>query len=126
MALKIDVDKSIEGAFVVSVSGEINTETSVEMEKTLNPILAIAKSIVLNMEDVDYISSMGISVIFKAKKAMEAKQGSFVMTSLQPQIKRTFEIINALPKMCVFGSMQEADDYLLSMQRKEIEKQKNN
>ena len=126
MALKINVDKAKEGVFVVSAAGSIDTETSAEMEKTLSPILAIAKAIVLNMEGVDYISSMGISVIFNSKKAIEAKGGSFLMTNLQPQIKRTFEIINALPKMCVFGSLQEADAYLLTMQRKEIEKQKNN
>ncbi|NLI33918.1 MAG: hypothetical protein GX422_14245 [Deltaproteobacteria bacterium] len=43
------------------------------------------------------------------------------MMNLQPQIKRVFEIINALPSLQIFSSIQELDDYLTEMQRQTIQ-----
>ena len=38
--------------------------------------------------------------------------------NLQPQIKKVFEIINAIPSMKIFTSMEELDEYLDIMQKK--------
>jgi hypothetical protein len=39
-----------------------------------------------------------------------------VFINLQPQIKKVFEILNALPSLKVFASIQELDNYLDAMQ----------
>ena len=40
--------------------------------------------------------------------------------NLKPQIKKVFEIINALPELNVFRSIEELDAYLDKMQKKEM------
>ena len=123
MILEVNVDKKGEGTFVVSSFGSIDSVTYRELEKTLVPFLVSTTNVIIfNMEGVSYISSMGISVILKTKKAVEENGGSFIMTNLQPQIKAVFEVIKALPNMRVFESLKEADEYLSQIQRKEIEK----
>jgi anti-sigma B factor antagonist len=125
MMLEVNVDKKGEGTFVVSSFGSIDSITYKELEKTMAPLLvSTTKVVVLNMEGVSYISSMGISVILKTKKVVEENGGSFIMTNLQPQIKAVFEVIKALPNMRVFESLKEADEYLSQIQRKEIEKRR--
>ena len=125
MTLTVNVDKKGEGAFVVFPFGSIDSITYKELENKVLPLLvSTTKVLMLNMEGVSYISSMGISVILKTKKAVEENGGSFIMTNLQPQIKVVFEVIKALPNMRVFESMEEADEYLSHIQRKEIEKGK--
>ena len=125
MILEVKVDKKGEGAFAVSCFGSLDSITYKELEKTLAPLLvSTTKVLIFNMEGVTYISSMGISVILKTKKSIEENKGSFIMTNLQPQIKVVFEIIKALPNMRVFENMEETDDYLAQIQRKEIEKRK--
>lgn len=125
MALNINVDKKGEGVFAVSLAGSVDSMTYMELEKTLDPLLIPStKVLILNMEGVTYISSMGVSVILKTKKAIEKNKGDFIMINLQPQIKAVFEIIKALPNIRIFESMKEADVYLTQIQRKEIEKQK--
>jgi anti-anti-sigma factor len=74
--------------------------------------------IVLDMAEVNYLSSAGIRVILKTKKMLTAYNGKLVFMNLQPQIKKVFEIINALPSMRVFKDLHEMDDYLDRMQRK--------
>jgi ABC-type proline/glycine betaine transport system permease subunit len=39
-------------------------------------------------------------------------------TTLQPQIRKVFEIIQALPSLNIFESVAELDRYLAAMQRK--------
>jgi hypothetical protein len=39
-----------------------------------------------------------------------------VFINLQPQIKKVFDILNALPSLKVFASIQELDGYLDAMQ----------
>lgn len=125
MTLEVNVDKKGEGTFAVSCFGSVDSITYRELEKTLAPFLIPStKVLILNMEGVTYISSMGISVVLKTKKAIEENKGSFIMTNLQPQIRVVFEIIKALPNMRIFESMEEADEYLSQIQRKEIEKKK--
>lgn len=69
------------------------------------------------MEHLDYISSIGISSILKAKKAMKRIDGKLTLMHLQPQVKKVFDIINALPSQRIFTSTRELDEYLDRMQR---------
>jgi anti-sigma B factor antagonist len=125
MPLKVTVVKKQEGVFMVAPLGSVDSTTYTELDAKIKSVLTPAlKVLVLNMAGVGYITSMGISVVFKAKKAVEEKGGTFMMTDLQPQIKQVFEIIKALPTMSVFASIEEADEYLAEMQRREIEKRR--
>ena len=52
------------------------------------------------------------------KKAMQKCGGKVLFTHLQPQIKKVFDILNALPSLQVFTSIEELDNYLDTMQKK--------
>ena len=70
------------------------------------------------MKHVEYLSSVGVRVILKAKKMLKKQGGSIVLVHLQPQIQKVFEIMQILPSMPVFASIEELDQYLDQMQRK--------
>ena len=121
MALVVNITKKEAGVYFVLLKGSIDSETYQDLDAKLKGIIAqSAKVVVLNMGYVSYISSMGIGVMIKTKKAIEDMRGSFIMTNLQPQIKRVFEVVKALPGMHIFESVEEADDYLDSIQKGEI------
>jgi len=44
-----------------------------------------------------------------------------LLINAQPQIKKVFEIINALPSLAIFKDVEELDNYLTSMQQSVIE-----
>ena len=123
MPLEVAINKKEEGVFTVSCFGYIDTTTYMILDKELAPILVPAtRVIILNMEGVTYISSMGLGVIFKAKKIIEQYKGRLIMANLQPQVRNVFDIIKALPPQAIFTSMEEADAYLTEIQKKNIEK----
>jgi len=119
MHLTVTVTEKTPGVFSFSPVGSIDTNTYGLLEEKVNFILkGFTKTLIFDMEGVNYISSAGIRVIFKAQKSLKQKDGQFLMTNLQPQVKKVFEIINALPTLKVFSSIQELDRYLDLMQKK--------
>jgi len=126
MELVITFTKRQEGEYIAALSGSLDSQTYTELEEKLKAVLVPStKILIINMSELSYISSMGISTILHAKKFIEQQGGAFIMINLQPQIKLAFDIIKALGDMQVFQSIAEADAYLSAMERKEVEKHKN-
>ena len=103
----------------VALNGALNTDTAPGFEKRLQEVLDSEQQlIVLDMKELDYISSAGLRVIFKAAKQAKAGGRSLAAANRKPHIDKVFEILKALPDMAVFANEQELDDYLDAMQRK--------
>ena len=125
MSLRIDIERRPAAIALVRLEGRLDTATYTELEKALAPVLAAhPHALLFDMAGLSFVSSMGLRVIFTARKAVEEGGGRMVMTHLQPQIAKVFEIAAALPPENVFASIEEADRYLAAMQRRELEKQK--
>ncbi len=125
MPLTVEVAEKPKGVMTVSLTGALDSSTYQELSKKLEGVLiAGTKVLIFNMEKLEYISSMGISVILKARKYIEEHGESFLMVNLQPQIQAVFDIVNALPSTQIFRNLEEADAYLNAMQRKAKARQK--
>ncbi len=121
MPLDIDVTEERPGLYLVALHGRLDTDTSAELEKRLQTVLASeVRAIRFEMSRLDYISSMGIRILFTTFKALQAKKAMFLMANLQPQIKKVLDIAKALPAQSVFASVEEADQYFDAMQRKAL------
>lgn len=123
MPLTVTSVEKQPGIFVVSAFGSLDTTSHQILEKKLDYLIAngAAKVITLDMKDVEYISSMGVRVILKTKKELTRRGGSLLIAQMQPQIRRVFEIINALPSLQIFASIDELDAYLTEMQRQVVD-----
>jgi anti-anti-sigma factor len=76
---------------------------------------------VLDLSHLDYISSAGIRSIFKARKVLATREGRVLVVNPQPQIRKVFDVVKAVPLNEIFTSVQELDDYLDEMQRRVLE-----
>jgi anti-anti-sigma factor len=104
------------GTFMVIPFGPIDSGTYLDFDEKMKPLLAAGtKAIVLDLANVDYISSAGLGVLFTVKKFLKKSGGELLFCNLKPQIKKLFEIVNALPNETLFKSAEEADAYLWKM-----------
>jgi anti-anti-sigma factor len=111
-----DQDKSL---LRVTMIGGLNTDTAPGFEATLAAAIADDwQMILLDMKALDYVSSAGLRVIFKAAKQLKNAGRSLAVANRQPQIEKVFEILQALPDMAVFSNDAELDEYLDAMQAK--------
>ena len=100
----------------------LSNNTYTILEEELDSIIdESTKMIVFDMTDLEYLSSAGVRVFLKARKALQANDGKITFMNLQPQVKKVFEIINAIPSMQIFQSVEELDRYLDDMQKQILE-----
>jgi len=121
---KVVINSKEPGIFIVSLFGSLDTTTHESFEKEVEPLLTEStKAIVLNMEGVTYVSSLGIGAVFKVTNIINKLKGTLLLTNLQPQIKKVFETVKALPES-IFTSIEEVDEYLTEIQKKALRKDK--
>jgi anti-sigma B factor antagonist len=118
MPLKVSVENRGEGTYTIRPEGSIDTNTFMTLQNEVDPILEKAKVIIFDMKDVNYVSSAGVGVVLLAEQSLKENSGKVLMVNLQPQIKKVFDIVKALPDHQVFSSIDEMDRYLKEVQRK--------
>lgn len=120
--LSVQIDPAEGTRQRVTLGGRLDTHTYLSLDEALSPLLATPiTTLVLDLAGLDYISSAGIRSIFKARKALAGRSGKVLVAHPQPQIRKVFELVKAVPVGEVFTSMQELDAYLEAMQRKVLD-----
>ncbi|MFH1846930.1 MAG: STAS domain-containing protein [Candidatus Omnitrophota bacterium] len=126
MTLITEIKEQQDGVYVVKPAGNLDSDTYLSFEDKIKSLLEPStKVLIMDLSKLKYISSIGLGLIFKTRKTIEGNSGTFILTSIPLHIKKIFDVVKALPKEPIFGSMKEVDEYLKLIQQQEIEKQQN-
>lgn len=123
MSLTIDHQQQGRALATLAIGGRLDAQTAPELDAAA---LAAGEgvndnaTIVLDMKGLDYISSAGLRSIAKLRRAMQTRGGTVLLVNPQPQVRKVFDIVKAVPVNEVFTSIAELDAYLDTMQRKVI------
>lgn len=107
----------------LKVHGRMDGETCAAFDQACKPLhdRRITR-VIVDMAHCHYVSSAGIRSFFDLRRSVQQRQGALSFINLQPQIKKVFEIVKALPLECVFSNVEEADAYLDRMMAEELKK----
>lgn len=123
MNVDIRPDPAKAGFFIITPRGCIDSDTHGNFRDRIDSALAkTTRGIIIDMKNVDYVSSAGLGVFFTVKKLLAKNGGELLFCNLKPQIKRLFEVVKALPRESIFGSLEEADQYFYKIMNEEIER----
>ncbi|MGE5279473.1 MAG: STAS domain-containing protein [Deltaproteobacteria bacterium] len=111
MSLNIKIEEREPTVFVVMPAGEVNTDTYAELESQVNALIPKAQAVIFELKEMTYISSMGLSVLFRVKSKLAEKGAKFLWVNPQPQVQKVFDCMKVLPDAMV-ASLEEADEYL--------------
>ena len=75
----------------VAIEGRLDTLTAPEFEEKLEPELEDTEKLVLDLAELEYISSAGLRVLLSAMKIME-EQGEMVLRNVRPDVMDVFEV----------------------------------
>ncbi len=85
--------KEVDGVNVVEFTGNLDTNTAPEAENQINNLLASgAAKILVNFENLNYISSAGLRVLLATAKKMMVSGGSLKICSLNSTVQEVFDI----------------------------------
>ena len=74
----------------VHVAERLDIKTSPELEDELMPQLGDVSTLVVDLSQVEYVSSMGLRLLLALQKRM-AKQGTMVVTGVTPNVMGLFD-----------------------------------
>ena len=82
-----------ERTHVIAVRGEIHVTTAPEFSRRLNEAIARGKtSVVLDLSQVEFIDSTGLSVLLNGLRRVTRAQGRLALVCANPTVLRLFEI----------------------------------
>ena len=95
----MDINESNSGnAVIIQSVGRIDTNTSTEFEEKLVEILDRSETnIVVDLSEIDYVSSAGLRVFLMAAKKLKILSGNFILASMNDHIKEVFDISGFTP-----------------------------
>ena len=103
------IEKEQEGVSIFKLIGRLDSKTSPEFGKQVfDAIEKGSKNMIVDFEDLDYISSAGLRVILKATKDLKRSEGKFVLCSMKDYVKEVFEISGFDSFLPIVGSMDDA------------------
>ncbi len=89
--MKIKVEKGKET--IISLAGQLDTLTSVDFEKEIQKILQDdSMDVILNGEELTYVSSAGLRLLLTLQKGMKAKGGKLRLRNIRKEIMDIFNI----------------------------------
>lgn len=118
--LRIETDPPQNGIQRVAVSGRLDTHSHAELDHALDPLLADdqVRSVVLDLGELNYISTDGIRSLFRARRALAARRRRVLLLNPQPQVQKVLDAVKSVPLSEVFTSVAEADAYFDGLQQK--------
>lgn len=94
---------------VVSPAGQIDAETSPELENRLLTLIQRGDAlIVLDLAGVEYMSSRGLRVLLLVSRKCQHSEARFVLAGLNDFTNELLTITGFLPHFEVFGKVDDA------------------
>jgi anti-sigma B factor antagonist len=109
-------EEDLDGAgAVIRVAGDIHATTAPGFSEQLNDAIARGKTrVVLDLTDVEFIDSTGLSVLLNGLRRVTRVRGAMVIACANPTVLRLFEITKL---DSTFEILASCDDAILRMRQ---------
>lgn len=94
---------------LLSVKGFIDTTTAPEFEKKFLSVLNDKKfKLVVDLKDVNYISSAGWGIFVSEIKRIRTQKGDLVLSGMNPEVSEVFELLEFNTILKAFPNVEAA------------------
>ena len=87
--MKIDIKKE-EKKLTIKLDGKLDTNTSPELDSKMSELEGV-EEVIIDMKDLNYISSAGLRVLLSMQKIMN-KQGKMTIINVCENVMDIFEV----------------------------------
>jgi anti-sigma B factor antagonist len=109
--IQVSVDKAgaNQQISIIKVGGYIDTTTSAELEHALTSLLKSNRhNIIIDLGNVDYISSAGWGIFISEIKGIREKSGDLKLARMIPDVYEVFELLEFHYILRAFDTLEEA------------------
>ena len=85
--------EEIDGKYVATLNGEMDTAAAVEAEEVLKPLYqSNGKDVIIDCKNLDYIASSGLRILLGILKGAMASGSRVVLKDVNDDIKNVFKL----------------------------------
>ena len=85
--------EEINGKYVATLEGELDTAAAVESEEVLKPLYSSdGKDVVIDCTGLEYIASSGLRILLSILKGAKSTGSKVVMRNVNDDIKNVFKL----------------------------------
>ena len=100
--------KIITGCLVISITGELDTTTSPELDALLAKENRSARNILFSLGGMDYISSVGLRTFLANLKKVKAAGGRMALAELNEEVREVFDMAGFSALFEIYPSLSDA------------------
>ena len=106
----MDIDCiTAENTEVVRIKGRLDATNATDLEEAMTPCIERTPGVLLvNLKDLDYISSAGLRILLLGAKRMKSTGGTLALCSLQEAVKEVFNISGFTAMFPIYDSEEAA------------------
>ncbi len=109
LAIRLDTAYEPRGVIVVTLEGALNTFSSVQMMRVLEPELFTRfRHFVFDLAGLTFIDSIGLSAMVTLFKRLDREGGTLRVARVSPAVRTVFEITKIIRKIPVAESVEAA------------------
>jgi anti-anti-sigma factor len=85
--------EEIDGKYVATLVGEMDTAAAVEVEDTLKPLYETSgKDVIIECKNLEYIASSGLRILLSILKGAKAAGSKVTLRNVNDDIKDVFKL----------------------------------
>lgn len=101
--------KELKRVSVVAVSGRVDSSTAPDFDKALQSLINVNRSqIVIDMKDVEYLSSAGLRALVAALKAAKSGGGDVRIAQPSKRVREVIDLAGLNSVFTIYDDMVEA------------------
>lgn len=89
--MQIEPNKT-DGSLYLKLSGRLETSTAPMLQEVVDTQTDDISELLMDMENIEYVSSAGLRVLLAASKKMKAKDGRMTVSHVNDDVMDVFEI----------------------------------
>ena len=98
-----------ENTVIITLNGELDASSSVALDEELSdPEIMAYNKILVNCENLNYISSAGLGVFISHLQRFEDAQIKLIFFNMQDKVRNVFEILGLDLLMTIVSNYEEA------------------
>jgi len=106
--MKIEMETLDGGIVKVTLTGRMDQQGTEEIEGKLLDYAAAHRSVILDMNAVDMLTSMGIRILLLLAKAVSRHGGKMALLNLDANVRKVVRISRVDEVIPVYESLEEA------------------
>src|SRR5579872_1311791 len=106
--MKMDVEPIATGAVKVILNGRLDITGAGVIDLQFNAIAGSHRGVVVDLESVSFLASIGIRTLLLGAKAVQRRGGTFVLLNPIDDVEKVLEVTGVIDLMPIYRDNAEA------------------